>query len=189
MKENPERFSSNVAEYEIHEPEQEAFGDWAMISIGGQYYLFGDHEPAGGGDMAVGRFTATDIDGPFEWCGRVGKGHPDPDIGFADGRFFLFTQQMTDFVSGGPWVERVEVRVGVDTDGDGAVDRWTDWEAVRESYDHIEGFSKQVARTPARVDLSELPPGLGFAFELRMTDVTKNASRPMIDAVELTFAE
>lgn len=28
--------------YEIHEPEQDAFGDWAAISVGGQYYLFAD---------------------------------------------------------------------------------------------------------------------------------------------------
>lgn len=34
------------AKYEIHEPEQDAFGDWAAISIGGQYYLFSDFDPS-----------------------------------------------------------------------------------------------------------------------------------------------
>lgn len=33
--------------YEIHEPEQNANGDWAAISVGGQYYLFCDFDPAG----------------------------------------------------------------------------------------------------------------------------------------------
>lgn len=187
VKENPERFASNVAEYEIHEPEQEAFGDWAMISIGGRYYLFGDHDPVEEEHMAVGWFTASDIGEPFEWCGRVGQGHPDPDIGFAEGRFYLFTQQMTDFVSDGPWVEQVEVRVGVDTNGDGALDRWTEWTTVRESYARTPGFAKQVMKTPAKLEWNDLPPGYGVAFELRLTDATPNASRPMIDAVELTF--
>ena len=35
-KEDPENFPINVAEYEIHEPEQNAYGDWAAIAIGGQ---------------------------------------------------------------------------------------------------------------------------------------------------------
>ena len=187
VQENPERFASNVAEYEIHEPEQDAFGDWAMISIGGRYYLFGDYDPAQEGHMAVGWFTAEGIDEPFEWCGRVGQGHPDPDIGFAGDRFYLFTQQSTDYVSDGPWVERVEVRVGIDTDNDQAVDRWTPWTAVKESYDHTAGFAKQVAKRPATLDLAELPAGYGVAFELRLTDTTENESKPMIDAVEIGF--
>ena len=187
VKENPERFETNVAEYEIHEPEQEAFGDWAPISIGGQHYLFGDHDPAEKGPMAACWFTSSDIGGPYEWCGRVGEGHPDPDIGFAEGRFYLFTQQSTDFVSDGPWVERVEVRVGVDESGDGAVDHWTSWEAVKETYDHKPGFAKQIARTPATLDVSGLPAGYGVAFELRLTDETENPSTPTISSVELNF--
>ena len=35
-----------VVTYEIHEPEQDAFGDWAAIAIGGQYYLVADYDPA-----------------------------------------------------------------------------------------------------------------------------------------------
>jgi hypothetical protein len=184
VKEDPANYSTNVAEYEVHTPEQEAFGDWAMISIGGQYYLFGDHDPAGGEKMAVGWFTSPSINEPFEWCGRIGEGHPDPDIGFAEGRFYLFTQQMTDFVSDGPWVESVELRVGVDTDDNGAVNQWTGWQDVKESYEHTPGFSKQITRIPASLDLSELPSGYGFAFELRLTDTTANASKPMIDSIK-----
>ena len=41
--------------------------------------------------MSVGRFTADSIDGPFEWCGKLGNGHPDPDVMFAEGRFYLTT--------------------------------------------------------------------------------------------------
>jgi len=187
-KENPERFKTNVAEYKIHEPEQEAFGDWAAISIGGQYYLFSDYDPVGK-SMSVGRFTAPSINGPFEWCGHVGSGHPDPDVMFAEGKFYLVTQQKFDFVSPGPWVETVEVRVGVDTDRDGAINEWTDWQAVKETYDYVPGFAKQVATSPARMDLSGLPGGHGFQFEVRITDTTGNASKPILDNVTLSFGE
>jgi len=73
-KEDPKNFPSSVAEYAIHEPEQNAYGDWAAIAIGGQYYLFCDYDPADGHKMSVGRFTASSIDGPFTWCGDVGTG-------------------------------------------------------------------------------------------------------------------
>ena len=187
--EDPKNFPSSVAEYEIHEPEQNAYGDWAAISIGGQYYLFCDFDPADGHKMSVGRFTAPTIDGPFTWCGHVGKGHPDPDVIFAEGQFYLVTQQKNDFTSPGPWVESVEARVGVDTSNDGAVDQWTDWQAVKESYDYIPGFSKQVAKTPAKIDLSGLPGGYGFQFELKITDTTDNASKPILDEVILSFGK
>lgn len=99
VKENPERFKTNVAEYEIHEPEQSAYGDWAAICIGGQYYLFCDHDPAEGKGMSVGWFTSPSLDEQFTWCDHIGKGHPDPDIAFAEGQFYLATQQDTDYVS------------------------------------------------------------------------------------------
>ena len=188
-KEDPKNYKTSVAEYEIHEPEQDAYGDWAAISIGGQYYLFGDYDPAKGHQMSVGRFTSSSIDGPYEWCGNLGKGHPDPDVMFAEGKFYLATQQNSDFTSPGPWVEKVEARVGVDTSGDGAVDQWSDWEMIKESYDYIPGFSKQVARTAAKLDLSSLPEGYGFQFELKVTDTTENASKPILDKVVLSFGK
>ena len=137
--------------------------------------------------MSVGWFTSDSIDKQFQWCGNVGEGHPDPDIMFAEGKFYLATQQSKDFVSPGPWVDGVQVRVGVDTDNDTQIDQWTDWAKVSESYDYIEGFSKQVSRTPARLDLSKLPAGFGFQYEIKLTDTTENASKPVLDSVTLKF--
>jgi len=182
-KEDPDNYPTNVAEYEVHEPEQEAYGDWAAIAVGGQYYLFADYDPAGGHNMSVCWFTSDEIGKPFTFCGTVGEGHPDPDIGFAEGKFYLITQQSTDWTSPGPWVESVEIRVGVDTDGDGALDVRTDWTPVRETYDHTPGFVKQVTTTPASLDLSGLPAGFGFGFEMRLTDTTENRSRPVVESV------
>lgn len=176
------------AKYEIHEPEQDAFGDWASICIGGQYYLFADYHPAKSG-IRVGWFTSSSLDKPFTFCGEIGKGHPDPDIMFAEGRFYLATQMSTDYVSPGPWVETVVTRVGVDTNNDSKIDQWTNWTEVKESYGYIKGFSKQVAKTPAQLDLSKLPAGFGFQVELRLSDSTENKSKPIIDRISLSFAD
>jgi hypothetical protein len=189
VKEDPKNYKTSVAEYAVHAPEQEAYGDWAAICVGGQYYIFGDYDPVGGHQMAVGWFTASSIDEQFTWCDKIGSGHPDPDVAFAEGQFYLATQQRTDFVSPGPWVETVEARVGVDTDKDGTVDQWTDWSQVKESYDHIKGFAKQVATTPAQLDLSGLPAGFGFQVELRVTDSTENKSKPIIEGLTINFAD
>ena len=81
--------------------------------------------------MSVGWFTSPSIDEPFTWCDRIGNGHPDPDIAFAEGQFYLATQQKTDYISPGPWVEKVEARVGVDTNNNGKVDQWSDAFAIR----------------------------------------------------------
>jgi len=186
-KEDPDNYPTNIAEYEIHEPEQEAYGDWAAICVGGQYYLFGDYDPAGGHQMSVGWFTSPSIDEEFTWCDHIGNGHPDPDVAFAEGQFYLATQQQTDWISPGPWVETVEARVGVDTVGDGKVDAWSDWAELKESYDYIEGFAKQVKRTPATMDLSSLPQGYGFQIELKLTDSTENKSKPILESLRLTF--
>jgi len=187
-KEDPENYPTSVAEYAIHEPEQEAYGDWAAICIGGQYYLFGDYDPAGGHQMSVGWFTSSSIDEEFTWCDKIGEGHPDPDVAFAEGQFYLATQQKTDYVSPGPWVETVEARVGVDTDNDRKVDQWSDWSEVKESYDYISGFSKQIKKTPAQLDLTDLPEGFGFQIEVKVTDSTDNKSKPIIENLTLDFA-
>ncbi|MCM2375058.1 glycosyl hydrolase family 95 catalytic domain-containing protein [Aporhodopirellula aestuarii] len=192
VKECPERFQTDIGEYEVHEPEQNAYGDWAAICIGGRYYLFGDYDPAGshgsrGSNMSVAWFTSPSLDEPFEFCGHIGQGHPDPDICFAEGRFWLATQPEEDFVSPGPWVERVEVRVGVDTTNDGSIDQWTSWQSVQEQYDYLPGFAKQVAKTPAEMDLTELQAAYGFQFELKLTDSTENESKPILDKVQMNF--
>ena len=188
-KEDPANYPTSAAEYEVHEPEQEAYGDWAAIAIGGQYYLFGDYDPAGGHQMSVGWFTSPSIDQQFTWCDHIGNGHPDPDIAFAEGQFYLATQMKTDYVSPGPWVETVSARVGVDTDNDGRIDQWTKWQDVKESYDYIPGFSKQVSKTPAALDLADLPEGFGFQIELKIDDSTENKSKPIIDSLHLSFTE
>ena len=187
-KEDPEHWASDVAEYQVHEPEQNAFGDWAPIAIGGRYYLFGDYHPAHQ-KIRIGCFTSPDINQPFKFCGEIGKGHPDPDIGFAEGQFYLINQTRNDYVSPGPWVGEVEVRVGVDTNGDGTVNQWSEWQLVKESYQRIEGFAKQIKRIPASMDLSELPAGEGFAFEVRVKDGTSNDSKPILDRVTMSFSD
>ncbi len=135
-----------TATYNVHSPAQNAYGDWAAINIGGRYYLFGDFDQAGKHSMSVARFTASSLDKEFKYCGQLGKGHPDPDVGFAEGKFYLFTQQKSDFISPGPWVETVEARVGVDTNNDGKVNQWSKWQTVKETYDYKEGFSKHVEK-------------------------------------------
>jgi hypothetical protein len=179
-------WKSNIATYEVHKPEQNAFGDWAAIAVGGQYYLFGDFHPANG-KIRVGWFTSSSIDQPFRRCGSIGTGHPDPDIGFANGQFYLITQMKKDFVSPGPWVEKVTVRVGVDTSKDGKADTWSEWAEVRETYDYTEGFAKQISKTPAALDLAGLPAGYGFQFEVKATKTTKNGVLPVLDRVTLGF--
>jgi len=180
----------SYAEYEIHEPEQNAYGDWAAISIGGQYYLFCDFDPAGGHGkkgMSAAWFTSSAIDEQFAFCGSIGNGHPDPDIMFAEGQFYLITQTKEDFVSPGPWVDGVEVRVGADTTKDGKADQWSEWQTVEEGYKAVPGFAKQVERLPAQMDLSKLPKAYGFQFEIRLEDTTENMSKPILDQIELQF--
>lgn len=179
------------AKYEIHEPEQDAFGDWAAISIGGQYYLFADYDRAGKHgreNMSVAWFTSDDITKPFTFCSHIGQGHPDPDILFAEGQFYLITQMDIDYVSTGPWVGSVRVRVGVDTNDDGVTNQWTDWQELNEQYYTIEGFAKQIGKTPAQVEI-DLPEGFGFQFEIELIDTTENESMPIIDDVSLLFEE
>ena len=77
--------------------------------------------------------------------------------------------------------------MGVDTNKDGKADKWTEWQEVKESYDYVKGFSKQVAKTPARLDLSGLPAGFGFQVELKLADTTANASKPLIESIELAL--
>lgn len=174
------------AKYEIHDPVQNAYGDWASIAIGGQYYLVADYHPAHKG-IRIGLFTSPSLDQKFDFIGELGSGHPDPDIGFAEGQFYLINQTKHDYVSPGPWVEKVTARVGVDTNNDGNADTWSEWQEVKEKYDHIKGFSKQIRRTPASIDLSKLPEGYGFCFELKLQDTTANKSKPMLDSIEIEF--
>lgn len=173
--------------YEIHKPEQNAYGDWTAVKVGGQYYLFCDYDPVGK-HIRVGRFTSAGIDKPFRFCGSFGHGHPDPSVGFAEGQFYLVQQQgKVDFVSPGPWVPGVEVRVGVDNSGDGKIDQWTDWETVAEIYKQKPGFARIVDTKPAQLDINELPSGTGFAFEYRTQEVEDTEAKVWMESVEIDF--
>jgi hypothetical protein len=81
----------------------------------------------------------------------------------------------------------VESRVGVDTTNNGKIDRWSKWSEMKESYDYIKGFSKQIKKTPAKLNLANLPAGFGFQIEVRVSDVTSNASKPLIESLDLSF--
>ena len=178
---------SNPVTYEIHSPEQNAYGDWTTIKIGDRYYLFGDYEPDHGGTIRCARFTSDSIYGEFDLVGELGSGHPDPTVGFAEGQFYLIRQQSTDHVSPGPWVDGVEARAGVDTDGNGSIDQWTAWQDVSESYSHTPGYARVVTTTPARLDLSTLPAGFGFEFEFRIDNTIVPAVSPIMDRAVMTF--
>jgi len=93
----------------------------------------------------------------------------------------------TDYVSTGPWVESVSVRVGVDEDNDQSIDTWSEWNHLSEKYDYTEGFSKQVTKIAASVDLSNLPEGYGFQVEFKLEDTTENESKPILDKLEMSF--
>ena len=137
--------------------------------------------------MSTAWFTSTSLNNQFQFCDNIGSGHPDPEICFAEGKFYLVTQQNTDYSSNGPWVESVEIRVGVDTDNDSKIDQWTDWQQVSEKYDHTPGFVKHIKKTPAALDLSKLKPGFGFQYEVKLTDTTENKSKPILDKISLLF--
>ncbi len=180
--------TKDVYEYEVHQPEQDAFGDWTAIKIGTQYYLFCDYDPVGKG-IRVGRWTSDSLNKEFDFCGEFGKGHPDPTVGFAEGKFYLIQQRAkVDFVSPGPWVNGVEARAGVDVSGNGEIDKWTQWQVIKETYQQKEGFVRIVDRTPATLDTSALPKGFGFQFEYRTKQVDGQSVNVVMDKVQWDFA-
>jgi hypothetical protein len=77
--------------------------------VGDHYHLFGDYDSADHNKpMRMARFHTDDLDKEFQWSGEIGKGfHPDPSVGFAEGKFYVIIQRATDFVSPGPWVDSV----------------------------------------------------------------------------------
>ena len=176
--------------YQIHEPDQNAYGDYTLIKVGGQYYVFCDFDPVGRA-MRVGCWTSDSIKKQFQWSSEIGSGfHPDPTVGFAEGKFYLLVQRNgEDFVSTGPWNEGVQARAGVDIDGDGNMDQWTDWQVVRETYTRKPGFARVIQKSPASIDLSKLPAGVGFQFEYKTEPVKDSKTRPVMDRVVLEFQQ
>jgi hypothetical protein len=174
------------ASYEIHSPDQNAYGDWTTVKIGSRFFMFCDNDPVGQ-SIRMGRFASDSIYGQFKYTGEMHTGHPDPSVGFAEGQFYLFTQQNTDYTSPGPWVDGVEARAGVDTDGNGSIDQWTTWQSINEQYDYTPEFIRVVTLTPAGLDLSSLPEGYGFEFEFKIDDSVVAAASPIMDQVKMTF--
>ncbi|MCA9041355.1 MAG: hypothetical protein KDA65_13465 [Planctomycetaceae bacterium] len=166
-------------EYEIHDGPQDAFGDYTLIKVGEYYYLFCDYHPHNG-KIGLAYWYSKSLKTRFTWGGEIATGfHPDPCVGFAEGNFYLFVQRADSFISSGPWVPGVTARGGVDVDGDGKVDQWTEWQTVEEKYQRKEGFSKIIEATPATLDLSALPAGRGIQFEIQLE------STPQLDRVEV----
>ena len=58
---------------------------------------------------------------------------------------------------------------------------------MKESYDYIKGFSKQISKEPAQLSLSKLPKGYAFFVEVKLLDTTENKSKPIIDELEIQF--
>ena len=96
---------------------------------------------------------------------------------------------MVKILSTGPWNEGVQARAGVDIDGDGNTDQWTDWQVVRETYTRKAGFARVISKPPASVDLSKLPAGFGFQFEYKTEPVKDSRTRPVMDRVILEFQQ
>ena len=179
---------SNPRSYNIHIGEQKALGDWSLMKVGERYYAFSDFEhDTGTGFINSGVSVSNSLYDSFELVADIGNGHPDPTTGFAEGQFYLITQRSTDFISSGPWVDGVEARAGVDTNNDGTIDLWTVWETLTESYDHTPGYSRVITVTPAEIDMSSLPAGYGFQFELRLDDSQVAGPTPIMDRVEMSF--
>lgn len=154
-------------EYEVHAGPHDAFGDFEMIRVGDRYYLFCDFHPEGV-EIGLGYWMSDSLDRHFDFGGVIRRNvHPDPSAGFAEGEFVMFVQGGDDLKSSGPWVDAIEARAGVDQDGDGIIDVWTEWSRVRESYGRIDGFAKVFSAEPAELDLSRLPAGFGIRFMVR----------------------
>ena len=184
--------STGILEYEIHEPAQNAYGDYSMIKIGQDYHLFCDYDLADPSPMRMGRFTSSDLDKEFSWSGEMGKGfHPDPSVGFAEGKFYVIMQQKTDFVSDGPWIDTVQARAGADIDGDGNIDQWTEWQNLKEEYSQKPGFARIVDVKEAQLNCQELPESQAFKFEVRTkskyNDLKGQDIQPLLDSIEINF--
>ncbi|MDC1465007.1 hypothetical protein N8387_04895 [Polaribacter sp.] len=176
--------------YEVHDGPQDAFGDYTVIKVGKEYYIFCDYDShQEDKTMRVGRWCSDDVTKQFVWDGEIGEGfHPDPTVGFAEGKFYLLVQRNNyDFISDGPWVDGVEIRAGVDTDNDGSIDKWTKFTKVKETYSQKAGYVKVIESLPAILNVSELAAGYAFKIEIRFNN--KNHVFPILDSFEANFID
>ena len=74
-----------------------------------------------------------------------------------------------------------------DTSNNGEIDQWTKWSEMKESYEYIDGFSKQIKKIPAKINLTGLPEANGFQVEVKLSDITSNSSKPLIESMDLSF--
>lgn len=73
--------------YDIHEPDQDAFGDYTLIKVGDHYHLFSDYDKVGEDVLRLAKFNSSSINQEFEFTGSLeSRGHPDPSVGFAEGQ-------------------------------------------------------------------------------------------------------
>ncbi len=162
---------------------KDAFGDYEIIRIGDTYYMFCDYDPEGLEPIGLAYWMTDDINQPFEWAGVIRNNlRADPAIGMAEGEFVLFVQDHDEMTSAGPWVDGVQVQMGVDTDGDAKIDFWTDWRDIEETYARVDGFTRVFDRIPAELDLSGLPEGYGVAFRFKTADDAAVMDRLRIDS-------
>lgn len=173
--------------FQIHTPKQNVFGDWTSIKVGKQYYLFSDYDPAHT-SIKIGCFTGTDLNQQFEFIGEFGKGHPDPTIGFAKGNFYLITKNGNyDYISSGPWLNGIEVRIGIDTNGDDQINYWTEWQKTKESYSRKDGFARIIDVTPASIELKHTPKAYGFCFEYRTVGLNNQSTLVQMQSVQVSY--
>ena len=59
--------------------------------------------------------------------------------------------------------------------------------SYKEKYDYIKGYSKQISKAPAQMDLSKLPKGYAFQIEVKIEDTTNNKSKPVIEGLTLEY--
>lgn len=167
--------------YQEHQGPQDAFGDYTLIKVGDHYYLFCDYDPADKSkSMRVGRWRSDNINKQFVWDGEVGAGfHPDPTVGFAEGKFYLLVQRAgNDYISDGPWIDGVQARAGVDIDNDGKIDQWTEFANIKETYQQKSGFVRVVEKKPASIDVTSLPAGYSYSVEFKLSQ--HNQLKPVI---------
>lgn len=171
--------------YEEHEGNMDAFGDFSIIKVGEIYYLFSDYHPKEKNkSMRIARWRSNDIYKPFIWDGEIGEDiHPDPSIIFAENMFYLIVQEGNyDYMSTGPWLDGVEVRLGLDINNDNDVDYWTKFRKIKESYSLKKGFTKVIDVIDAEISFDSIYL-YGFKIEFRLNE--KNGCYPEISHLNI----
>ena len=174
--------------YEEHIPTQEVFGDYAMIKVGGIYYIFSDYAPVNQ-SIRLAKFYSRNIYTEFTSAGSIGEGfHPDPTIGFAEDRFWLIIQSRKgvnfDFISNGPWNRKVQIRFGIDTNNDGVTDLWTNYQEIKEIYKQKENFVYIVEKASAMAVVNK--EAYGVVVELKV-ETEDRESKIIIESIEIKY--